>query len=172
MDRAERVMVGVVVERQRIDNPWIEARWRVLAVLPGVPDLPPWSVLDENGGRTRYYAGEAEIALHPTEAENHKHNLDGPQPSLYVILRRDGAAVHGLRLLSVTADPGEVDAHSDAGDDLIEPVPMPPAVAAWIAGFVARHYVERPFHKRQRDRADPEALGHRAPVTQPEKDHG
>lgn len=170
-DRAERLTVGVVVERQRIDNPWTDARWRVIGVLPGVPDLPPWSVLEQAGDHTRYYAGAGEIALHPSEAENYKENVGGTRPSLYVILRPCGDEP-GLRLLSVTVDPGEIDAHSDAGDDLIEAVPLPPALAAWIQDFVARHYVHRPFYKRQRDRADPEALARRRPVTHPEDDHG
>ena len=172
MDRAERMTVGVVVERQRIDNPWVEARWTVIGVLPGVPDLAPWSVLEQSGDHTRYYAGAGEIALHPTEAENYKDNLDSARPSIYVILRPGGDAP-GMRLLSVTVDPGEVDAHSDAaGNDLMEALPLPPHVAAWMQDFVARHYVHRPFYKRQRDRADPEALARRAPATRPEKDHG
>ena len=33
-----------------------------------------------------------------------------------------------------------------------------------IDAFVAEHHVERPFHKRKRDRADPEALARRGPM--------
>ena len=36
------------------------------------------------------------------------------------------------------------------------------------AGPVAEHHVEQPFYKRQRDRADPESLGRRAPGWQSE----
>ena len=36
---------------------------------------------------------------------------------------------------------------------------MPDAVRDIVAAFVAEHHVERAFSKRQRDRADPEALG-------------
>ena len=32
-----------------------------------------------------------------------------------------------------------------------------------IEAFVAEHHVERPFVKRKRDRADPEALARRGP---------
>ena len=42
--------------------------------------------------------------------------------------------------------------------------PLLPEVAVWIESFVARHHVERPFHKRRRDRADPEALAFRPRV--------
>ncbi|WP_448207431.1 DUF3305 domain-containing protein [Azospirillum sp. sgz302134] len=170
-DCSERRSVGVVVERQRIDNPWVDARWRVVGLLPALPDRAPWTVLAESPDRTDYYAGTAEVALHPTEAENYKENLASARPSLYVILRRC-AEEPGLRLHAVTADPGEVDAHSDAGDDLIEALPLPADLAAWMQDFVARHYIDRPFYKRQRDRADPEALATRRPVSRPENKHG
>ena len=162
--------IGVVVERQRIDNPWVDARWRVIGLLPMLPDRAPWSVLRQGPDRTEFYAGAAEVALHPTEAENYRDNLAGSRPSLYVILRR-GAEEPGLRLLAVTVDPGEVDAHSDAGDDLIEAVPLPPDIAAWMQDFVTRHLVERPFYKRQRDRPDPEAMGRRIPISRQKDGH-
>jgi hypothetical protein len=41
---------------------------------------------------------------------------------------------------------------------------MPPGLLAATADFVARHHVERAFHKRKRDRADPEALARRGPA--------
>ncbi|TWA63767.1 uncharacterized protein DUF3305 [Azospirillum brasilense] len=171
--QAERRGVGITVERQRIDNPWVDARWRVTGALPALPDRAPWTVLAEDGERTGYYAGAAEIVLHPGETENYVENLKGGHPMLYVILRRC-AEEPGLRLLAVTVDPGEVDAHSDAGDDLIEAIPLPPDLAAWMSDFVVRHHTERPFYKRQRDRPDPEALARRAPVAHPGKDqrHG
>ena len=50
-----------------------------------------------------------------------------------------------------------------AGGDLVEAVPMPDAVRATVEGFVVEHHIERPFHKRERDRADPEALARRGP---------
>ena len=168
-DRAERRSVGVVVERRRVDNPWIEARWQPVMLVPADPTLPDWSVLAEGPDWTRHYAGTAEIALFPTEAENYKHNLDGGSPSAYVILRPGGPAP-GIRLLAVTADPGEIDTHAEAGDDVIEALPLPIPLVLWMDGFVARHYVERPFHKRKRDRADPEALALRRRTGGPQHD--
>ena len=167
MEISESRTVGVVVERRRTGNVWQPELWSAVAVLPGRPDVAPWTVLDAGEGWTRSYAGAAEVALFASETDNYKHNLDGPQPAIFVILRRDGEP--GLRLLAVTVDPGEIDAHSDAGDDLIEALPLPPDLAAWMRDFVERHHVERPFHKRQRDRADPEALARRRHL---EDDHG
>ncbi|MBP2233196.1 hypothetical protein J2847_006531 [Azospirillum agricola] len=161
-DRGQRRNVGVVVERRRVDNPWVEASWQPTALIPPSPDRTDWSLIDEGPGWARYYAGAAEIALFPSEAENYKHNLDSGRPTAYVILRPGGGPL-GVRLLAVTVDPGEIDTHSEAGDDLIEPLPLPSALALWMDGFVARHFVDRPFHKRKRDRADTEALARRKP---------
>ena len=41
---------------------------------------------------------------------------------------------------------------------------MPEPVRRTIELFVAEHYVEAQFFKRQRDTADPEALARRSPV--------
>lgn len=162
MDRSERKTVGVLVERRRLDSPWVDASWRPVVIVPEQPQLAPWTVLEEAGGTTLFHAGPAEIALFPSEAENYKHNLDSGRPSIYVVLRRD-AGEPGMRLLLATVDPGEVDTHSDAGDDLIEALPLPAPLVLWMERFVARHYVPRPFHKRRRDRADTEALARRRP---------
>jgi hypothetical protein len=67
-------------------------------------------------------------------------------------------------IFAVTADPAEGEAWTETGSDLVDVVPMPEAVRAAIDAFVAEHPVERPFHKRERDRADPEALARRGPM--------
>lgn len=162
MEFSEHMAVGIVVERRRLDNPWQPESWVPVAVLPGRPELAPWTILSEGEGGVRYYAGPAEIVLFRGETDNYRHNLEGPHPSVFVILRR-AAGPRGVELLAVTVDPGEIDAHSDAGDDIIEALPLPGPVAAWMADFVKRHHVERPFHKRRRDRPDPEALAVRRP---------
>ena len=149
--------VGIVVERRRIASPWQDHVWRVVALLTGEPEAAPWTVLTDSKDCTRWFAGTAEIVLHDGEAETYRYNLDSPEPAVYVILRRD-AAEPGLRLLAATVDPGEADIHADAGDDLMEALPMPPEIVGWVADFVARHPGERTFYKRRRDRADPEAL--------------
>ena len=64
----------------------------------------------------------------------------------------------------MTADPAEGEAFTQTGDDLVEAVPMPQAVLEVVAAFVADHHVERPFVKRERSRADPQALARRAPI--------
>ncbi len=151
MSAAERREVGVVVEWEALDNPWVDHRWRVAEVLPGPAGVAAWTVLDEDARQRRYFAGNAELLLFPLETEALKANVEGPAPSVYVFLRSAETAP-GMALLGATVDVGEAGAHADTGRDLVESVPMPAPILAWVAEFVARHHVERAQFKRKRDR--------------------
>ena len=56
--------------------------------------------------------------------------------------------------MAVTADPAEGEASTEAGNNLVETVPMPDSIAEALEAFIAEHHVERPFFKRQRDRSE------------------
>jgi hypothetical protein len=159
----ERIVVGVVVERRKAANPWVDFVWQPIGVLTGEPDAAPWTVLGTSEDRTRYYAGSVEIGLYRTEAGYYRENITSRAPSLWVALRPTGVEPP-YEIVAVTADPAEGESFTQVGDDVVEAVPMPPAVREIIEAFVAAHFVERPFEKRKRDRADPEALARRAPV--------
>lgn len=145
-------MVGIVAERQPVQNEWVSHRWRVTAILPGAADVPDWTCLDERDGARRYYAGAAELLLFPRETDTLKYNIEGEAPAIYVFLRPHGGSP-GMLLAGATACVGEAHAHADTGTDLVEAVPMPADLQAWIGDFVARHHVERPVWKRKRDGA-------------------
>lgn len=55
-----RIPVGVVIERRKADSPWIEFVWRGVGVLPGEPEMAPWTVLREQDEATLYYSGRAQ----------------------------------------------------------------------------------------------------------------
>jgi hypothetical protein len=158
-----RIPVGVVVERRKAASPWIDFTWRPAMVLAGLPDAAPWTVLASDAEAATFYAGATDIGLYRTEADRYRDNLASGAPSLWVALRPTGTEPP-YRLLAVTADPSEGESFTQAGDDLVGAVPMPEPVHAIIAGFVAEHHVEQIFHKRKRDRADPEALARRGPI--------
>jgi len=157
------IAVGVVVERRKAQSPWIDFTWQPVAVLLGTPAAAPWTRLSDDGERASFYAGSAEIALYRTETGNYRDNLASGAPKLWVALRPTGVEPP-YEVFGVTADPAEGEAWTEPGSDIIETVPMPDEVAATIAAFVAEHHVEQPFHKRKRDRADPEALARRGPL--------
>jgi Protein of unknown function (DUF3305) len=155
-----RIPVGVVVERLKASSPWLDYLWRPVSVLAGEPSAAPWTPLGPEGDATTFYAGAAVIELHRTETANYQSNLASGAPALWVILRPAGAEPP-YQLLAVTADPAEGEAFTEAGNDLVETVPMPEIVAERLRAFILEHHVDRPFFKRQRDRVDPEALTRR-----------
>jgi hypothetical protein len=156
------IPVGVLVERSTGISQWTDYTWRPVSVLTGVPATPAWTKLSDDGARARFYAGVADIDLHRTETTNYRDNLASGSPSLWVVLRPVEGRDPPYTLLAVTADPAEGEAMTEAGNDLVEFVPMPDSVQQAIAQFVAEHHVERVFEKRKRDRANPEALGRRS----------
>ncbi len=158
-DFTEEMRVGVVVEREQLQGPWAGKRWRVVAIEPARGAPEPWTLLAEGEGWQRFHAGTLRLELFRSDTAAYRDNLAAPRPTLWVTLR-PGSGPHGVELHGASVDPAEVEASSDAGDDLIEAAPLPQAVAVWMAAFVARHHVERAFWKRSRDRADPEALAH------------
>jgi len=157
-----QISVGVVVERCKAESPWIDFTWRATTVLPGAPVAAPWTTLSTAGETTIFYAGAADIALYRSEGAHYRDNLASGSPALWVALRPTGVEP-AYELVAVTADPAEGEAFTQNGDHLVDAVPMPEAVRAAIAAFVAEHHVEVPFVKRKRDRVDPEVLARRKP---------
>lgn len=166
-----QIPVAVLAERRPGGTPWAEWSWRVVEVLEDAPDLPPWTVLREEAGRTLFLAGWSEVSLHPTDTANYRDNLQADPPLIWAVLRAADAPP-GLRLHTVTVDAGEAHLYADVGSDLLESLAMPAGLRAVVEGFVARHHVERTFHKRRRDRAAPEVQGrgHGRRSPEPEED--
>ena len=155
-----RLPVGVAVERRRASSPWVEHVWSPVAVLAGVPEARPWTEISGGPEATRFFAGAASVELHRAEAALYRENLASGSPALWVVLRPTGSDPP-FEVKAVTADPAEGEAYTEPGTDLVEQVAMPEPIRTAIAGFVAEHPVEHSFTKRQRDRADPEALARR-----------
>jgi hypothetical protein len=151
-----RIPVGVVVERRKARSRWLDFVWRPIAVLAGDPSAAPWTPIGTATEATLYYAGEAVIELHRTETTNYRSNLASGAPALWVVLRPI-ASEPAFEIVTVTADPAEGEAFTDAGNDLVETVPMPAAIAGAIGDFIAEHHVERPFVKRRRGRDSSQA---------------
>lgn len=161
-----RIPVGVVAERRPGATPWAEHAWLAREVLEDAPALPPWTVLREEAGRTLFFAGIAEVALHPTDTDNYIHNLQQESPRIWVVLR-PVAEAPGYRLQTATVDAGEAQLYAESGSDLLESLPIPPGLRAILEAFVAEHHKQREFHKRKRDRADTESLGRRSRLEGP-----
>jgi hypothetical protein len=151
----QRIRVGIVVERRKAKSAWIDHVWVPVAALAGEPEAEPWSVLGGDGDSTRYYAGSADIDLFRTETANYRDNLASGRPSLWVVLQPTESDPP-YALFAATADPAEGEAYTEAGNNLVEMVPLPDVICDALAAFVAEHHVEREFFKRKRDRVDPD----------------
>ena len=155
-----RIPVGVVVERRKADSPWIDFVWRGIGVLPDEPEMTPWTVIREQEGTTLFYAGSATVDLYRSETERYRENLATGAPSIWIVLT-PSEGTWPYAVLVVTADPAEGEAFTEAGANLVEAVPMPEVLHQAIENFIAEHHVETEFVKRERRRADPEALARR-----------
>jgi hypothetical protein len=153
----EAIAVGIVVERRRLKSKWADHAWLPVAALAARPATMPWTMLESGAGGERYYAGAMELEMFSSETGMYRDNLASGGPSLWIVLTASEAPP-GVALKAVTADPAEGEAYVGVGDDIVEQVPMPQEIAERLQAFVAAHHVERPFVKRRRDRADPEAL--------------
>jgi hypothetical protein len=151
------IPVGVVVERHKATSPWIDYLWRPSSVLEGIPSAAPWTALGAAGDVTTFYAGTATVELYRTETANYLSNLDSGTPLLWVALRPTGTDT-ALEVIAVTADPAEGEALTEAGQDIVETLPMPSVIVQAVGAFIVEHHVERPFFKRRRDDAN-EGMG-------------
>lgn len=151
--------VGVIVARKPLRMPWADHAWLPYAVLPAAPNATPGTHLGTDGDGALFYAGPCELALHPSSAPNYRDNLASGRPSLWVALRLgdDGSCA----VAGVSADPYEGEALTEGIGGLVEALPMPAEIRAGIAAFCDAFPAERPFFRRERDRADPDALGSR-----------
>jgi Protein of unknown function (DUF3305) len=156
-----RIPVGVVVERRKAVSPWADFVWRGTDVLPDEPEMTPWTVIREQEGTTLFYAGSATVDLYRSETGRYRDNLATGAPTVWIVLTpSEGARPYAVS--AVTADPAEGEAFTEAGANLVEAVPMPGALHEAIENFIAEHPVETEFVKRERRRADPEALARRS----------
>lgn len=157
--------IGVIVARRRLTSPWADHAWLPHAVLPGAPSAERWTPLGRDGEAELFYAGPAVLTLHSSDTADYRDNLVSGRPSLWVSVRLldDG----GCEIAGVTADPYEGEALTEGIGAIVEAVPMPQEIQAKVAAFSDAFHVERPFIKRRRDRADPEALGRRPPAAGP-----
>jgi hypothetical protein len=179
-ERGQVMRLGVVVERRELHNRWQRWSWRPVAVIPGAAEITAWHELARAEGVVRWHAATLPLLLHRKETEGYRVNLSSVQPAVYAVLRpvpperprANGAAhEHEVEPFRVTASAYEAQDHMD-GDDIIEAVPMPAGVIAWVQAFIDRHHVDQPFIKRKRKRHDPDQISFARKVEPPGGRHG
>jgi len=144
------MQVGVVIERRPADSEWIDHTWHAVTVLPGAPQIDEWVELERGGGRLRYHAATLPLEIFRGETEGYKYNLSLEQPIVYVVLDPEPDSDAPLEVSHTTVCPYEAQDYLDTSEVLVEAVPMPAVIAAWLAEFVEAHHVDVPFKKRKR----------------------
>lgn len=122
-------------------------------MLPGAAPAY-WQKLREEDDAVEYHAATVPLELFRTDTQAYLTALSETVPSIYVVLRScdEPGAEHPLDVVLVTASPYEGQDYADTGEEIVEKVPMPPGLIAWIREFVERHHEEDEFVKRKRDK--------------------
>jgi hypothetical protein len=143
--------VGIVIRKTLGVTRWAAWSWRAVALLPGAGPAN-WRELRREGDAVEYHAATVTLELHHTLTEAYLQGLSAKVPGVYVIMR-NGAAAHRdgapLDVVLATASPFEAQDYADSGEEIVEKVPMPEGLIAWVRDFVEAHHV---FKKRRRDK--------------------
>ncbi len=147
--------IGVVIRVSPGVTRWAKWNHKVVGVLPGCGDAN-WREIRRDGNVVDYHAGTLPLEIYRSDTEAYKQGLSARTPSLFVVMRQGHShrndSSPDLELTLVTASPFEAQDYMDSGEEVVEPVPMPPAVIAWIRDFSDLHHKEEVFYKRQRDK--------------------
>jgi hypothetical protein len=149
-----RVMpLGVVLKRTPGVTRWQSVNWQATAVLPGAGPAD-WREIRREGEAVEFHAATPALEPHGAETEAYLHGLQAEVPSIYIVLREaDDAGRDGpLEVVTVTASPYEAQDYTDSGEEIVEKVPMPPGLRAWVWDFVQTFHQEEEFKKRKRDK--------------------
>lgn len=146
--------IAVIVERLKLDNPWIDEKWEAIGVVPAFGEDPQGTgprriMADER--REQFIVGGFSLQLFRDEVDNYHLNLTSPEPRVFVMWRLedvDGQAF--ARPCVVTLSYGEAARFLDSGEQ-VDGVAMPPEIADWLGDFVNTHYKPAPRKKARRN---------------------
>jgi hypothetical protein len=144
--------VGAVVRRSPGVTRWVKEIWKPVAVIPGAPDAF-WKELVREDEVVDYHAGTVTMELFRADVEGYLVSLNMAVPSIWIIMDRDvtSQSPSGWVVSTITASAHEALDALDSGESIVEAVPIPESMAAWIKEFIDMHYIEEPFKKRRRD---------------------
>ncbi len=145
----ETLQLGVVLRKTPGVTRWVSHHWTASGVLPGAGPAD-WRELRREGDAVEFHAATLKLELHGADTEAYVHGLQAKIPSVYVVMRPNED--DGLEVLLVTASPYEAQDYTDSGEEIVEKVPMPPALLAWVQNFVERFHEDEEFIKRKRDK--------------------
>ena len=155
----ERVSLGIVIERRKIDNPWQEYVFSPISVIINAPSkdvTDEWRELRRGENWVHYHAGNLILDLHAGETEGYRKNLSEDCPAIYIVLSPGEEELDPEFLpFLATACPYEAESYTEDADQIVEGVYMPPEIVDWVLKFIERHHVDVVFKKRKKKAYDP-----------------
>ena len=145
------IPLGIVIRREPGVTRWAKHVWKATDILAGASDAD-WKELRRDGETVEFHAATLPLELFRTDTEAYLHGLSAKVPSIYVVMRPSDDDTP-LDLVLVTASPYEAQDYADTGEELVEKVPMPEGLVAWIRDYVELHHEDEVFVKRRRDKA-------------------
>ncbi|GGX71848.1 hypothetical protein GCM10007385_45970 [Tateyamaria omphalii] len=149
-EQYQTMPLGVVLRRLPGVTRWASYSWKAVAVLPGAGSAD-WQELRREGEAVEYHAATLPLELHGAETEAYLHSLSAAEPAIYVVMR-ECSGDQPLEVVLVTASPYEAQDYTDSGEEIVEKVPMPAGLMAWVQGFVTDFHQDEAFIKRKRDK--------------------
>lgn len=149
--KSASIPLGIVIRRVPGVTRWATYVWKAIAVLPGAGSAD-WKEMRRDGDAVEYHAATLPLELFRTDTEAYLHGLSAKVPAIYVVMR-PSESDQPLDMVLVTASPYEAQDYTDTGEELVEKVPMPDGLIAWIREFVELHHEDEVFVKRRRDKA-------------------
>lgn len=143
--------LGVVVRRTPGVTRWVAHTWKATSVLPGASDAN-WRELRRDGETVEFHASTVSLELFRTDTEAYLHGLSAKVPSIYIVMR-ETETDDTLEVVLATASPYEAQDYADTGEELVEKVPMPEGLVAWVRDYVELHHEDEVFIKRRRNKA-------------------
>ncbi len=144
------MQLGIVIRRVPGVTRWAQHVWKAVAVLPGASEAS-WKELRRDGDAVEFHAATVPLELFRTDTEAYLHGLSAKSPSIYVVMRETDDDVP-LDVVLATASPYEAQDYADTGEELVEKVPMPEGLVAWIRDYVETHHEGEVFINRRRDK--------------------
>lgn len=155
--RQVTIPLGIVIRKTPGVTRWAAWSWRVVAVLPGAGPAE-WREMRRDGDVVEYHAATVPLELHRTQTEAYLQGISSRVPAVYVVMRpsaHPNEARAPYEVVLATASPFEAQDYTDTGEEVVEKVPMPEGLTAWVRDFIKAHHAEEEFVKRRRDAVEP-----------------
>lgn len=151
---ATRFPVAVIMEcRPPGEGPWASEEWQLVGVVAGsagAAGSERRTIMRADAGTTQILWRGFTLTLYADDGESYYQNLQGEQPSVFVVCRQEEDETEAVPLLA-TVSYDEASSYLEV-DDLVFAVPMPPEVYVWLERYVVTNYVPMEKKKRKREK--------------------